>query len=84
MLENPHGYGEGKPLSLTSGCKGTHTASQEPLDTALANWPVGCTQSAQPNTFPSSAKVIDALEIMPWRSGLPAGAYSSPASKGSA
>lgn len=41
MLESPHGRGEGKALSLTSGCKGTHTARQEPSDTCAGKLACG-------------------------------------------
>lgn len=54
MLGVPHDYGAGTPLSLSSGCKGTSTASQAPLDTRSSKLACGLPHSAHPNSFPSS------------------------------
>lgn len=62
MLENPHGHGEGKPLSLTSGCKGTHTASQEPLDTCAGKLACGLHSQHNPTPSPAVQKLLMLLK----------------------
>lgn len=60
MPDTPCGRGAGKPLSLTSGCKGTVTASRAPLDTRTATFARGLCGGQQ-----SRAATLSAPQRLP-------------------
>lgn len=57
MLKNPHGHGEGKPLSLCTH-QGTHTARQKPLDTCAGKLACGLHALGTTQHFPQQCKKL--------------------------